>query len=170
MGWHKPPFHWLIGLDTVVPIGRYDPSDLDNISRNYWTFEPVAAMTYLNQGGQEVSVKLMYDFNTENHDTDYTSGQEFHADFVVAQHIDNWGFGVGGSFYHQTTDDKLYGSKNEDDTKPGILFGQGRQVALGPQVSYQYKSVNIALSYDREFCTENRPQGDKVWLKVIVPL
>lgn len=161
LGFHKPPFHWILGLDTYVPIGRYDPSDLDNISRNYWTFEPVAAVTYLNEGGQELSTKMMYDFNTENHDTDYTSGQEFHADFMAGQHLGAWTLGAGGSWYHQTTDDKQFGNK--------VGF-QGRQMALGPQVGYQFKGVSIALSYDREFATENRPQGDKLWLKLVVPL
>ena len=165
VGWHKPPFHWIVGLDTYIPVGKYhdSPMSLANIGRNYWTFEPVAAVTYLNEGGQELSAKMMYDFNTENHATDYLSGQEFHTDFVAAQHIDNLTLGVGGFWYYQTTDDKQAGV---------IVNGgnQGRQIALGPQVGYECGKVGLVLSWDHEFDTKNRSQGDRVWLKAVIPL
>jgi hypothetical protein len=165
VGWHKPPFHWVVGLDTYVPIGKYSdsPTTLANIGRNYWTFEPVAGVTYLNEGGQEVSAKLMYDINTKNRDTNYLSGQEFHTDFLVAQHCGPLAVGVGGYWYYQTTEDRQNGAT----TKNG---NEGRQFALGPQVSYQWKKYNFALAWDHEFSTKNRPEGEKAWFKVIVPL
>lgn len=161
-GWHKPPFHWVIGMDIYLPVGKYDHNDLANLGRNYWTFEPVLAVTYLNACGQELSAKLMYDFNTFNRDTNYRSGQEFHTDFVAAQHCGPWAVGVGGYWYQQTTDDRVNGHRLNAD--------RGRQLALGPQLSYQYKAMNFSLAYDREFATENRPQGDKVWFKFVTPL
>jgi hypothetical protein len=163
VGWHKLPFHWGIGVDTFVPVGKYHEGSLANIGRNYWTFEPMAAMTYLNEGGQEVSVKAMYDFNTKNPDTDYLSGQEFHADLAVAQHCGNWTLGLGGFWYVQTTDDRQDGAVYKGGNR-------GRQVAVGPQGSYQCGSVTISLVAEREFLTENRPQGDKVWLRAVIPL
>ncbi|MEI8242117.1 MAG: transporter [bacterium] len=164
VGWHQPPFHWVVGLDVYIPVGKYHDTSFANIGRNYWTFEPVAGVTYLNEGGQEVSAKLMYDFNTRNPDTDYTSGQEFHTDFFVGQHLGNWTVGAGGYWYCQTTDDRQNGA---------VAMGngnRGRQVALGPQASYQCGPLNVSLAWDREFATENRPQGDKVWLKAVIPL
>lgn len=163
VGWHKPPFHWVVGLDTYVPTGKYDDESAANLGRNYWTFEPVAGVTYLNEGGQEVSAKLMYDFNTENEQTEYISGQEFHTDFVAAQHCGNWAAGLGGYWYHQTTNDRQGGEQ--------VAGGnQGRQLALGPQVSYQCCKVNFSLAWDRELASKNRPQGDKIWLKAVLPL
>jgi hypothetical protein len=163
IGWHKPPFHWVVGIDTYIPVGKYNDDSLANIGRNYWTFEPVAGMTYLNEGGQEVSAKLMYDFNLENEQTEYLSGQEFHTDFVVAQHFGPWAAGLGGYWYHQTTNDRQWGA-------PVNGGNQGRQIAFGPQVSFQTGPVNLSLEWDRELASKNKPQGDKVWFKAIIPL
>ena len=163
VGWHMAPFHVIAGVDTYLPVGKYDEQALANIGRNYWTFEPVVAVTYLNEGGQELSAKMMYDINTENEETEYLSGQEFHTDFVAAQHCGAWAAGVGGYWYHQTTNDR----------QNGALVGggnQGRQIALGPQVSYELSSVTFSLALDHEFDTKNRPQGDALWLKAIIPL
>ena len=167
VGWHKPPFHWVVCMDTYIPVGKYHEGSQANIGRNYWTFEPAAGVTYLNEGGQEASVKLMYDFNTRNNDSSapnnaYTSGQEFHADFALAQHMGDWTFGAGGYWYQQTTDDKADGAK--------VDASRGRALALGPQISYQCGHVNLALAWDLEFAVENRPQGDKVWFKLVLPL
>jgi hypothetical protein len=164
IGWHMAPFHVIAGVDTYLPVGKYhdDGSSYANLGRNYWTFEPVLAVTYLNEGGQELSAKMMYDINTENQETDYLSGQEFHTDFVAAQHCGDWAFGVGGYWYYQTTDDKSDGAK--------VNGNCGRQMALGPQVSYELSPVTLSLAFDHEFDTKNRPQGDVVWLKAIIPL
>jgi hypothetical protein len=163
IGWHKPPFHWIVGVDTYLPTGKYHGSSLANLGRNYWTIEPVAAVTYLNEGGQELSAKLMYDFNTENPETDYLSGEEFHTDFAALQHVNDWAFGLGGYYYYQTTDDQLHGVT--------VLGGnQGRQIALGPQVSYEVNHMSFVLSWDHEFDTKNRPQGDALWFKFVMPL
>ncbi len=168
VGWHKPPFHWLVGLDTYVPVGKYHAVSFANLGRNYWTFEPLLGVTYLNEGGQELSAKMMYDFNTPNTDSatpgvsTYTSGQEFHTDFVVAQHCGNWAIGVGGYWYYQTTDDKRDGVRTDGTC--------GRALALGPQISYQCCQVNFSLEIDHELAAKNKPQGDKYWLKAVVPL
>jgi len=165
VGWHKPPFHWIVGMDTFVPVGKYSKNDADNLGNHYWTFEPLAAVTYLNEAGYELSAKFMYDFNTCNTCSpqgNYTSGQEFHTDFVAAKHFGPWAAGVGGYYYQQTTDDQINNVQQSQS--------RGRTVALGPQFSYQYKSLNFSFAFDREFAVENRPQGDKVWLKLVVPL
>ncbi len=164
IGWHEAPFHWIVGVDTYLPVGKYHADSLANTGRNYWTFEPVLAITYLNECGQELSAKMMYDINTENEETEYRSGQEFHTDFVAAQHCGAWAFGIGGYYYYQTTDDRQHGG-------PVDGGNQGRQIALGPQVSYELENhMNFSLAIDHEFDTKNKPQGDVVWLKAIIPL
>lgn len=163
VGWHKPPFHWVVGLDTYIPVGKYHDGSDANIGNDYWTFEPILAATYLNEGGQELSAKMMYDINTRNEDTEYRSGQSFHVDFAAGQHLGNWEVGLGGYWYYQTTDDRRLGA-------PVDGGNQGRQIALGPQISYQYCNITLLLAYDREFASKDRPQGDRVWLKAVIPL
>jgi len=158
LGWHWKNFHIVTGVDIYIPTGHFDEEDLANFGRNYWTFEPVVAFTYLSDGGFEVSSKFMYDFNTENPDTDYLSGQEFHFDYTVGFHIKNWSLGVGGYYYKQTTKDELNGEKFLDGFK-------GQAIALGPQVKYDYKNMSFTLKYQKEVEVKNKPEGDKFWFK-----
>lgn len=158
LGWHAGDFHWLGGFDVSVPTGAYDKNSLANPGRNYWAFTPVAAITWRNGAGWELSTKVMYDINTENRDTDYRSGNELHADFIAAKHFDQLAVGLGGYAYRQIT----------GDSGAGAVLGEfkGQAVALGPQVSYQLGGVGLEAKYQKEFAVENRPEGDKLWLRV----
>lgn len=161
LSWHKPPFHWAVGLDTYVPVGAYDKDDLANVGRNYWTFEPVAAATYMDENGIDVSVKLMYDINTENSDTDYRSGDEFHCDYAAGIALGPVKLGATGYYYKQTTDD--------DAPAGAMVLGKGEQIAAGPAVGCQIGKASVVAKYQREFETEARPEGDRFWLKLVVP-
>ena len=160
LGWHGKNWHLITGLDIYVPTGAYDKNDLANIGRNYWTFEPVVAFTYLSNGGFEVSAKLMYDFNTENNDTNYQSGQEFHMDYTLGYHTGPWSLGIGGYYYQQTTDDELNGRAFLDGFR-------GRALAIGPQVRYDYQNMAFTLKYQAETNVENRPDGNSLWFKFL---
>ncbi len=160
LGWHGKNWHLITGLDIYVPTGAYDKNDLANIGRNYWTFEPVVAFTYLSDGGFEVSAKLMYAFNTENNDTNYQSGQEFHMDYTLGYHTGPWSLGIGGYYYQQTTDDEL----NSRTFMDGF---RGRAFAIGPQVKYDYQNMAFTLKYQAETSVENRPDGNSLWFKFL---
>lgn len=160
LGWHSKNFHVTTGLDIFIPLGSYDEDHLANIGRNYWTFEPVAALTYLSDNGFELSGKFMYDFNLENNDTKYRSGQEFHFDYTAGYHVGkNLAVGAGGYYYYQTTDDE------QDGVKAGTDGFKGRVIAAGPQVAYNYKNMSFTIKWQKEFEAENRPQGDNLWFK-----
>lgn len=158
LSWHWKNFHLATGLDIILPTGRYDSSKPLNIGANYWGIEPLVAATYLSDGGFEVSAKLMYAFNTKNNDTDYRSGQAFHMDYMVAQKFGDWTAGVGGYWFEQTT----------DDTRGGVDIGnRGRAFALGPSVKYDFNGMSLIGKWQHELVSENRPQGDKFWIKFI---
>ena len=160
LSWHSENWHAAAGLDIFIPSGSYDAADLANVSRGYWTLEPVFGCTYMSDGGLDVSAKFMYDFNLENSDTDYTSGQELHADYTVAQRFGPCSVGVGGYYYQQVTDD-------ECDT-PGVsVSGKGKALAVGPQIKYDAGKMSFIAKYQKEVETENRPEGEAVWLKFI---
>jgi hypothetical protein len=161
LSWHTKNFHYVVGLDVDIPIGAYKKEDLANIGRNYWTYEPIVAATYMTDGGFEVSAKFMYDFNTRNSDTSYQSGQEFHFDYTVAQKMGAVTTGLGGFFYKQVTDDEQYGLKVGPDGNKGRVF------AIGPQVKYDYKNMSFAFKYQKELYVENKPAGNKFWLSML---
>ena len=63
-------------------------SRLANEGLGYWTFEPGLLVSYLGtKNGFEASTYIGYDINTKNTDTDYLSGQQFHIDVTVAEHL-----------------------------------------------------------------------------------
>lgn len=161
LGWHfKDDWHVIAAMDTWVPVGSYDKTHLANIGRNYWTFEPVLTVSHFDpKGGPEISVKLMYDFNTENGATHYQSGEEFHTDFALAYNFNPITIGLDGYYYRQTTNDAQYGVKVGPDGY------RGKTLALGPVVRYQAGKIPITFQYQHEIFADNRPQGDKFWLK-----
>jgi hypothetical protein len=162
LSWHTKNWHFSTGLDIFMPTGSFEKDRITNIGRNYWTFEPIAAFTFLSDGGFEVSSKFMYDFNTKNNDTDYLSGQEFHFDYTVGYRTGGWSLGLGGYFYKQITDDRQNGQK--------VALGdgfKGQVFALGPEIKYDYKNVSFTLKYQKEMDVTNKPEGDKFWFKFL---
>ncbi|MBL0225104.1 MAG: transporter [Geobacteraceae bacterium] len=161
LSWHSKNMHYAAGVDVDMPIGAYDKNDLANIGRNYWTFTPIVAATYMSDSGYEISGKFMYDINTENNDTNYQSGNEFHVDYTLAKKIGAYSLGAGGYFYKQVTDDEVNGAKHPNDGNKGQVF------AIGPQIKYDYKNMAFSFKYQKELLVENKPEGDKFWLSLM---
>lgn len=168
LSWHGKNWHAATGVDIYVPTGSYDKNDLANVGRNYWTFEPIIAGTFLTENGCEASAKLMYDFNTINNNaskltapgtTRYLSGQEFHLDYAIAKKIANYSFGLTGYYYQQVTNDKANGTMVNDS--------KGRVLAFGPALKYDYKNMAFSLKYQFETAAENRPEGNNLWFKFV---
>jgi hypothetical protein len=160
LSWHfNKNLHAVFGLDIFIPTGDYDKNRLANPGRNYFTFEPVFAATYLCDKGHEVSAKVMYDMNTKNNDTDYQSGNELHLDYTVGKHIGPWSLGAGGYYYQQVTHDEQHGEQ--------VRKNLGYALSVGPQVKYDYKNMSFAVKYQFEVETCNRPQGNNLWGKFV---
>ncbi|MCL1051674.1 transporter [Shewanella abyssi] len=163
LSWHSKNLHTGVALEFSAPTGDFDKNSIANLGRNYWTVEPVFVATYITDSGLELSGKFMYDFNSENSDTDYKSGQEFHFDYAMAYHHGPWAFGIGGYFYQQTTKDTGAGVTDPDGNK-------GRVFAIGPSMKYDLEGLSIEVKYQEEMWVKNRTEGDKVWLKMVMPL
>ncbi len=161
VSWHfGKNLHMVAAIEVVVPTGSYEKTELVNLGRNYWTIEPVFAITWFTDGGMEFSGKFMYDINTENSDTDYKSGQEFHFDYAVGYHTGPWTIGAVGYYYKQIT----------GDSGAGAVLGdyEGQVIAIGPGVRYDAKNgVSVEFRYNREFEAENKTEGDKFWVNVV---
>ena len=158
VSWHfSKNFHMASSFDITMPTGGYDKNHLVNLGRNYWTFEPVLALTYLFDNGIETSIKLMYDFNTKNNSTDYRTGQEFHFDYAVGYHYGPWTAGAVGFYYQQVTGD--------GGTAPTSNIG--RVIAAGPGIRYDAKNgVSIEARWNKEFAAKNKTEGNRIWFNV----
>lgn len=161
LGWHfGPELHAVFALDMWAPTGTYNKNDTSSqiLSKNHWTFEPVLAVSYL-KNGFDASAKLMYDFNTENSDTNTKPGQEFHVDWALGYSMNN-GFtgGLVGYNYWQVTDDKGTGADPtmQDSRVGGIGVGLKYWPKQGPLSAtlkqyWEYNAKSIATGPQTQF-------------------
>lgn len=164
----SPDLSFNYRLALYAPTGSYEVGELANTGKNFWTVEPTAAAMYFNQeNGIEASLFFGVDFNQKNDDTQYKSGAQGHIDGTIAQHLPLWGglagIGLSGFYYKQ-----LNGDSGE-----GAIFGdfKARSVGAGPVFSYVHQGENsdflAEIKWLHEFTTDNRVQGDTIFLKVI---
>jgi hypothetical protein len=171
IAWHGKTYHAVAGIDIYVPIGEYDEgSPINLVGKNHWTFEPVFAATGLYGSGLSWSLKLMYDFNTTNDEyfnpftgmpSELQPGQEFHFDYSLDYAIaKNCRLGACGYYYKQITDDEIDGANVPGD--------KGEVFAVGPVFMYS-PSPNLHLIAKAQFEveSENRPEGNAYWFKII---
>jgi len=168
IGWHSGNWHWNVGVMVNVPIGQWETGQLANIGFNRWAFDFTGALTWFDpKSGLELSGAAGVTFNTENHDTDYKSGTDFHLEFAAVQHFSKqFAIGLVGYHYQQLT----------GDSGAGAVLGdfKGRVTALGPTLTYDFVlgqiPVMTSLKWMHEFNVENRLKGDMALLTLTVPL
>lgn len=155
--------HYYVGLDVNAPTGQFDKNDLVNVGRNYWNVEPLVAISYVQPKGINADLKLMYDYNWKNRDTDYRSGQELHADYALGWGFGNgWVAGVGGYAYRQITDDQ----------GPNVPAhgNRGKAFAIGPSIKYDNgKGFFVTAKWQQESQVANRARGHEFKLRMTVP-
>lgn len=160
-----------VRLGIYAPTGDYDVGQLANAGKNYWSFEPGLMVSYLSSKiGTELSGYFGADFNTENDDTDYQSGEVVHFDGTLQQHLPLGpgfpGLGVTGFVYEQVGEDGGSGARL------GSFEGSVRGV--GPIASYALKlgghDLVAELKWIHELGAEKRLEGDYVWFKLAFAL
>lgn len=162
LGYHvSPNFHYVLGVDIFAPTGDYDRKDPSSLGRNYWTAQPLIALSYIPPVGINADLKLMYDINFRNRDTDTRSGQAIHGDYALGWGFGNgWVVGVGGHAFQQVT----------DDHGPNSAQGKARAFAFGPSIRYaNQRGWMFTAKWEREFGVKNRPEGTQFLLKASIP-
>jgi hypothetical protein len=154
---------------VYAPTGDFQMGRPANPGKNHWTVAPVLGVLYFGrQNGLEVSVFTGVDFNSENPDTEYRSGTQFHVDGTLAWHRrvagGIAGVGLSGFWYDQLTGDSGSGAKHGAH--------QAHTEGLGPVLSYMRKvagkDLAVELKWLRELDTVNRLEGEYLWLKVVL--
>jgi hypothetical protein len=162
VGWHKGNWHHVAGIDVLLPTGKYDKSTpFKNIGANYFSFEPVYAVSYLNDKGLDVSAKFMYNIKTKNTDTDYQSGDEVRVDALVGKKFGKVQLGLAGYYNKQVTADKANGVP--------VANSKNEVLALGPSLKYTFADHSMLVAaYEHEVIAKNTFGGDKFHLKYIM--
>ncbi len=183
--WHlmQGKLHLVADLsDIYIPLYNVDNDNMASLGtfgRNYWTFEPVFAFTYLPTPAWELSAKFMYDISTTQEDylpgppvrVDRRPGDEFHVDFNLSYGITKaLRLGLSGYYYRQVKDDDYRSIHRAPAPLQPVLRAlegeQGQVWALGPGVWYRKGRFIATLRSQWEFEAKNRPEGENVWLKV----
>ncbi|OQX63795.1 MAG: hypothetical protein B5M56_01730 [Desulfococcus sp. 4484_241] len=171
-------FHWFAELDVYSPVGAYDKNYAINPSANYWTIEPFVSMTLQMPHGLTFSTRQHLAFNTKNDeyvnpvvtgnllDHELQPGKLWHFNYSVMKTVDFISpmlrVGVAGYYGHQLEDDEVDGVAIPG-TKEKIF-------AIGPAVHYIHKGTVFSLKTYFENGAENRPEGDMVVFRIIMPL
>ncbi len=152
--WSSGQFNFNVYGVVIAPTGQYDINNDVNIGRNYWGLDTVFAMTWFNEAsGTEVSVIPGLMFNSENKDTRYRTGTEFHVEFLVNQFVsEELTIGFRGYAYKQLT----------GDSGAGAILGdfKGRSWGIGPSINDIPKSMRgnfiLGASYVGDVSATNR--------------
>ena len=159
--WNHGNFHFTLAEYIVTPTGSYDSDDQANIGLNYWTFDTNVALTYLNlETGQDYSINIGYNYNTENTDTDYQTGDELHIDYMINQFLsESFAIGIHGFYLKQLS----------GDSGDGAILGGFKAEAsgIGPAVLWTSelngREVSFIAKWLHEFDVERRMEGDHVF-------
>jgi len=167
LGWTNGDFKYDVRCAVYAPSGEYNQSDLANVGLGYWTFEPELTFSWLSSKiGTEVSVFAGLDFNTKNTDADYQSGDIFHLDATVAQHLPLLGgfagVGANGFYFKQFTGDSGSGAK--------LGSFMAESYGVGPVGSYTRKIGKTQLVFEAKWLpqmhVESTLKGNFIWAKL----
>lgn len=157
-----------------APSDKYAYAESAN---GYYTFEPHLGITWLCNGWN-LSADMMLDFPLRNHDTQYTSGMMYAADYTATKTINKWTFGVGAYQQWQFTNDK-YKGKNVSDypmptaANPFTPYKPGGNKAvnfgIGPIIGYNFGSVDFMLTYNFNVYAKNNVGGNFLNFRVVIP-
>ncbi len=168
IGWDSGNYHWQAGVSLNLPIGDYKTGQLANVALHRWATDLFVAGTWLDPSiGLDVSGVVGFTINGKNSATDYNTGEEFHAELAVSQHLTkDFTVGVVGFYYDQIS----------GDSGTGAVLGdfEGRSAGIGATAGYTFYAgkapINLNLRYYHEFDVRNRLSGDIGVVSLAMPL
>ncbi|SHG28903.1 Uncharacterized conserved protein [Microbulbifer donghaiensis] len=169
MAWVDDCWQYNFLVAAHAPTGDYEVGRLANEGLNYWALDVTAGAAYSNlAAGFNFSAFAGVMFNDENSDTDYRSGRLFHLDASIQQMI------KAGSGFVTLGLNGFWAEQLSPDRKPGVIITgdfEQRSAGIGPVFGYLLPMGSdnflVELSWLPEMDTENTPEGDYFWLKVV---
>ncbi len=130
LGWNSSDFSHTFHVLGVIPTGNYQPGFYPLTGFNRPSLDVGWAFTWFEKNTKlQFNGAIGFMASLENEDTQYQTGDEFHAEWAVGYKFDNGLIlGVAGYDYRQLT----------GDSGSGALLGSfiGSQDAIGPSLSY----------------------------------
>jgi hypothetical protein len=158
LGWHSGDNHWSTFVTAYTPTGSKGPTGIAATGLNRPAFDFRAAYTYLGSAtGLEITGIAGFTVNIANPLTKYRSGNEFHFEWALNQHLPSGLYaGIGGYVYRQLS----------PDGGPGDIDGplMAEAVAIGPLTGYtinvEGRKLYLAARWFYEVHARNRPRGN----------
>lgn len=162
--WTIGDYQMLNGFDVICPTGSFDATRLVNLGLNHWTIRLNHFGTWLPQNEWEVSYALRYDYNFENPNTHYTSGQMGYGEAAVAYlATPDLRLGVIGVLIRQLNGDSAPSVPPGGNKYSVNALGFGGNYALG-------HGVFVTAKYVDELAAKNTPRGQLVEVYFAFPL
>lgn len=168
MAWEHGFWQYNAMFSIYAPSGEYKAGQLANTGLNYWSFDPTVGASYNNdKNGFNAALYVGTTFNTENPDTNYESGAMLHLDGSVQQllPLGSGYVGIGAEVFLL---DQIQG-----DSGSGARLGdfKGQSWGIGPVLTYLEpigeENLVVEARWLPEIETENEPEGDYVYLKLV---
>ena len=170
LAWNIAPATFaMVAIGASVPIGQYSRTSVVNIGNNFWTIQPEAALSYLGDGW-DLTAHLVYNTNTKNKATNYTSGDQLFLDLTATKTLGKWEVGAVGYYDKQLTADRngggFYGPPGS-----GLTFGHPEQFALGALLGYDFGPLKAQAYLTQEVvANEGAVSGTRIWTRLFIPL
>lgn len=170
-GWTNGDFTFDGMFNIWAPSGKYSQDTMANTGLGYWTFEPMIAASWISKKiGTEATIYAALDFNTKNETADYQSGDLFHVDATVAQHLPLFGglAGAGATAFYMK---QITGDSGSGVPAPlgGFML---KSYGIGPTISYIHSIGTHTLIVDGSWLpqthSDNTTKGDLFWAKIIM--
>ncbi|GJD71605.1 hypothetical protein MMMDOFMJ_4568 [Methylobacterium gnaphalii] len=170
-------FNVSVGHDLYLKDGSYRINRLSptpatapvSVGRNYWTYQPRVALTYLNNGWSFTD-NMMLNINTENNYTHYQSGTFFINEATLTRRFGIFDIGVTSVYINQFEADRQYG-RIVSAIPNGRGYGNKLEYAsIGPMISYNPGPFAVQLYYQQNFVAKNTGGGSQIWGRVSFPL
>ncbi len=137
----RPVFSARAEFDTIAPIGLYDPHKDINPSSGFWSINPYLAMTFLPTPNTEMSFRVHYLHNFENHNaassdpavsgTSFQAGDASWVNFTGSYKVaEKLSIGINGYYFKQFTDDTAEGVVQKGTETTNLSVGPGAVYAL----------------------------------------
>lgn len=164
--WTFQKFEMVNAVDVVLPVGAYAETDLVNPGQNRWVGRLNHMGTWHPTSFWDISYRLHWDYNFNNPDSDYHSGQTLYLNWAAGwKPTPPLMVGVAGYFLRQLTDDRQAGHVVGPDGYRSRVDG------IGPCIKYFLPNhVMLTAKYFREFAVRDHPRGNQFWLYVAIPL
>lgn len=162
LGWSKKRADIKVAYGFLAPTGRFEAGANDNVGSGYWTHTLLSGQTfYLTKDkATAVSAFQLYEFHSEQKDTNIHPGQTLNLDYSLTHTIPlrkdmRLQVGLVGYGQWQTTD-KSGPNIAPEQAKARYLVNA---LGFGSNVILPDRKVSLAVKYFKEFSNRSTFQG-----------